>query len=154
VDSTHGHSWDLLAWHGLCGAAMLAMLLVALPSWTVLVGPLVFGAGVVWAAGHVVRRERTAAYVRVGLCCAAMLVMVVPAWSTSGDHGTTMPGMARTGSPSALALASAAVMVVVALIGLSRLFGPGPGRGARVGLAVEPAVAVAMAAMLAGLTTP
>ena len=151
VDSAHGHSWDLLAWHGLCGAAMLAMVLVTLPSWTVLVGPAVFGLGVAWAALHVVRRDRSAAYVRVGLCCAAMLVMLVPGWST-GRHAS-MPGMTMTTStgPTPLAFAVALVMVGVAFVGLRRVLVPELGARSRTGSLAEAVVAVAMATMLAGV---
>jgi hypothetical protein len=154
VDSEHAHSWDLVLWHAVCGAAMLAMLLVALPSWAVTAGPAVFGIGVAWAALHVVRRERSAVYARVGLCCAAMLVMLVPGWSTTRHATGSMSGMAMPGTmatgPSLLALASALVMVGVAFVGLRRLLLPDLRPRSRAAALGESAVAVAMAAMLAG----
>jgi len=78
---------------------MAAMLLVTWTRAPSVVALVVFVAGLGWASSHAVRRAGRAAYLRLGVGCAAMAAMLLPVATASAapaaDAGTpSMPGMA------------------------------------------------------------
>jgi hypothetical protein len=164
------HRRDLDVWHVVMAGAMALMLLAGHGRPLAALGLLVFGAGLAWSGLRAVRRTGRAAYVRLGVGCAAMAVMLVPsatlapadaaASSGAGDahamhhhHAAT----AATSGAEPLALPAPLVVLLLALVAvlvLARL----PDvvrRGApvetRVDAGCEALTGIAMAAMLAVL---
>jgi hypothetical protein len=82
------------AWHALMAVAMAAMLAFTLPPLLAAAGAVLFAAGALWAAGaalHAPARGsgRRALHVRLGVACAAMVVML---WSDAAG-ATAAPGV-------------------------------------------------------------
>lgn len=93
------HGRDLDGWHAVMAGVMAAMLLVTWTRAPSVVALVVFVAGLGWATSHAVRRAGRAAYLRLGVGCAAMAAMLLPVATASAasaaDAGTpSMPGMA------------------------------------------------------------
>ncbi|HEY8092872.1 MAG TPA: DUF5134 domain-containing protein, partial [Acidimicrobiales bacterium] len=134
-----GHRRDLDAWHLVMAAAMAVMLLAGHGRTFAVLGLLVFAVGLAWSALRAVRRTGRAAYVRLGIGCAAMAVMLVPAATlgpataaaapASGhDHGMHHDHAAAASASGAgpLALPPLLVVVLLALVAvlvLARLSG-------------------------------
>ena len=98
MDAVAAHPRGLTAWHGLCVVGMLVMLVVAVPPWVGLGGVALFTVGAASATAGVVRGWEREAYARLGLCCLAMMVMLVPRGPAPGSTGTPMatgPGWTR-----------------------------------------------------------
>jgi hypothetical protein len=144
------HRGDVDAWHGVMAASMAAMLVVSLPDGLSRAGLAVFTVGAAWCAVQVARGAGRGSYLRLGLCCAAMLVMLAPRASGTPGHSThetrAMPGMHE---PVVLVAGLVVALVVVAALGASRLVVPGGRVGHRLGAACEILTAGAMVYMLA-----
>ncbi len=89
------HGPAVRVWHALCALGMVAMVLPA-PLWFPRAAFLLFAAGVVWCGVRGPREGADsgdrAAYLGLGVCCLAMVVMLVPAldWVV-GSAGAGMP---------------------------------------------------------------
>ena len=144
-----GHRRDLDAWHLVMAAAMAVMLLAGHGRAFAVLGLLVFAAGLAWSGLRAVRRTGRAAYLRLGIGCTAMLVMLVPAATlapasaatvaTGHDHGmhhdhaaaASASGAGPMALPSLLVvllLALVAVLVVARLLQVVRRGVPAAGR--------------------------
>jgi hypothetical protein len=173
------HRRDLDAWHLVMAAAMAVMLLAGHGRTFAALGLLVFAVGLAWSGLRAVRRTGRAAYVRLGLGCAAMAVMLVPAAmlapataatpaAAGQDQGMQgMPGMhgmhhdhaaaASTSGTGPMALPSllvVALLALVAMLALARLLEVvrrGAPAAGRLDAACEVLMGVAMTAMLAPL---
>ena len=168
-----GHRRDLDAWHLVMAAAMAVMLLAGHGRTFAVLGLLVFAAGLAWSGLRAVRRTGRAAYVRLGIGCAAMAVMLVPAATlapataatpadrrprprTTGCTTTTprpppRPGPDRWRSRRcwwSLLLALVAVLVLARLLEVVRRGAPAAGR---LDAGCEVLMGVAMTAMLVPL---
>jgi hypothetical protein len=165
------HRRDVDVWHGVMAGAMAVMLLAGHGRPLAALGLLVFGAGLAWSGLRAVRRTGRAAYVRLGVGCAAMAVMLVPSAtlapadaavsSGAGDahamHHHHHAATAATSGAEPLALPAPLVVLLLAVVAalvLARL----PAvvrRGApvetRLDAVCEALMGVAMAAMLAVL---
>jgi hypothetical protein len=158
METSVAHPRDVLAWHGLSGVCMVLMVFATVPGWLAGAGIALFAAGLLWCGLRLARQGSRAAYLRLGVCCLAMLVMLAtprhPSGHMAGDMPGDMPGhmhgdpMAAPG-PSVVALAVTAALVAVALLAARRPVPTTPRARAAGGL--EAAVALAMAAMLVGL---
>jgi hypothetical protein len=152
---TVDHPRDLLVGHGVSALCMAAMVAVVLPGWLTSAALGLFAVGLGWCGVQAVRRPARAAYLRLGLCCAAMLTMLVPQESSGhAGHAGQMsmaPGTTMTGDRSLLTDLLAAALVVVAVAGVVRLVQARDRRGSRLVAGCEPALAAAMAAMLLGV---
>ena len=158
-DAEHGR--DLDAWHVVMSVAMLAMVLVTLARPVAVTALAVFVVGTGWAVARMIQHTPGAAYVRLGVGSAAMVVMLLPiatapataATAASGAHHQHAPttGGAALAAPTPLVLAllvGLGAIVLVRLAGSLRRSGPLPGR---LGAACEVAMALAMGTMLVGL---
>jgi hypothetical protein len=174
VRAVHGR--DLLTWHGLSAAAMVAMVAVTLPVWLAGAAAAVFAAGLVWCAVQAVRLSPRAPYLRLGVCSLAMLAMLVPlaapglssaepAGASMAGHvmaGGTMAGHSMAPRPTAegpltsadpglLALLLAGMLACLAVWGVARgVRAPAASRSSRAAGLAEALLAAAMAAMLLG----
>ena len=91
-----GHRRDLDAWHVAMGGAMAAMLLFPQGRAFAVAGVVVFLVGVGWSCFRISTQRRTrATYLRLGIGCAAMAVMLVPAATAS--VATAAPAAADDG---------------------------------------------------------
>ncbi len=156
---------DVEVLHGLMGLTMTAMVLEPISRDLSRGAFVLFGLGVVWCLVRVARTGTKAMYVRLAICCTAMVSMLVPA-STSRPAAAGsmrgmagMPGMSGTRSgglpPTVVVVLLLALMGVVLAVG-SRLGGPRsvpptPTAMHRVQAIGEMAMAGAMAYMLGGL---
>jgi hypothetical protein len=86
-----GHPGDLLAWHGLSAVCMGVMLVAVLPGWFAGTATGVFAVGLAWCLVHLVRHGRPAAYLRLAVCCLAMLVMLRPGGEGHGSCSSARP---------------------------------------------------------------
>ena len=171
-----GYSWDVVGWHALMAAWMVAMVAVSLPGGFVRAGLGVFAIGAAWGVLRLKRPVSRGVHLRLSVCCGAMVVMlavgavagaqVAPAAVTATMNPSAamgamsaMPGSGLAGAPrvfAMLALAVLLVMLVCHLAGLllqflrNRRTRPGElGRVGRSGAAfLELGTATAMAAML------
>jgi hypothetical protein len=181
VPSSPGvHRWDLLLWHGLSAACMALMLVAALPAWLAGGAVAVFAVGVAWCTGRAVLgvpASGRAAYLRLGVCCLAMVAMLLPvggqvaagaaaspsAASTAGHTmaghaiaGHAMAGHAMAGGsvttpgPGVVAVLLATVLVCLALSGAVRGVRAWSSGGRHSATLVEALLATGMAAMLVG----
>jgi hypothetical protein len=174
VRAVHGR--DLLTWHGVSAAAMLAMVAVTLPVWLAGAAAAVFATGLVWCAVQAVRLRPRAPYLRLGVCSLAMLAMLVPLAApgllTAGPAGHTMAGHTMAGhtmaghtmaatptaagaltsaGPGLLALLLAGMLACLAVWGVARgVRRPTAGRSSRTADLAEALLAATMAAMLLG----
>jgi uncharacterized protein DUF5134 len=124
------------------------MLVAVLPGWFAGTATAVFAAGLAWCLVQAVRQARRAAYVRLAVCCLAMVVMLRPGGEGHGSM-TGMQPMPAAGPPLL-----AAVLAVTLLCGAVAEVA-GPARMAattrsRVALLGEAGLALLMAAMLLG----
>jgi hypothetical protein len=124
------------------------MVVAAQPAWLAGAGLFVFLAGIAWCGVQIGRRASVPAYLRLAVCCLAMVVMLAPSPMAQMDHGS-MGGQAM--APSVVAVALALVLVGFVLVGVRRLGLPVAAGGSRAGVAAESLLAAAMAAMLVGL---
>ncbi len=153
--------------HGVSAAVMVAMLLVVLPPWLTVPARVGFAAATGWCLLQVVRRVDPASYLRLGICCLAMVVMLAGAHPHGGAAMRAAMGPAEAMTDAGPGSSWPAVLVALALApvvlgGLGRLGAglrrpsgrePGASRGsgaAVLGLA-ETLLAAAMAAMLVGV---
>jgi uncharacterized protein DUF5134 len=153
------HPRDLLAWHGASAACMVAMVAVALPGWLSAAALVLFAAGLAWCVVQAVRLPARAAYLRLGVCCVAMLVMLVPGHAVHAAHpqgmamatGSSMTGAAETAAlPGLLVTVLVAALVAVAAVGVVGLARSPRSRASRLAVGCESLLAAAMAAMLVG----
>ena len=168
------HRRDLDAWHLVMAAAMAVMLLAGHSRTFAALGLLVFAVGLAWSGLRAVRRTGRAAYVRLGIGCAAMAAMLVPAATlapataapsaAAGDdpamhhamhHDHAAAASASGAGPMALPsllvvllLALVAVLVVARLLQVVRRGVPAAGR---LDAGCEVLMGVAMTAMLVPL---
>ncbi len=121
------HGRDLDAWHVVMAVAMAAMLLLSWTKPVSVAGLAVFVVGLGWAASHAVRRAGRAAYLRLGVGCAAMAAMLLPVATASAapavagtssatTAGTGMGGMDMTGAGHSMHHGSAAVLADPGLV--------------------------------------
>jgi membrane protein implicated in regulation of membrane protease activity len=157
------HPRDLVLWHGLSAVCMAVMLVGVVPTWLAGGAVVAFAVGLPWCVLQAVRHQHSAAYLRVSVCSAAMVAMLVP-----GGLGDTSMSVAMTGAMTAhpdrgplvvlltLALLTVALACVATAITSVTLVGRRDrpslrdGRRAAAGLG-EAVLATAMAAMLTGL---
>ena len=145
---------DVLFVHAISVLGMAVMLVAAVPRWATGVGLLVFSVATGWCLVQALQRRTPAVHLRLALCCAAMVVMLSPlvtASAAAGGHA--MHGMSVTASPSWIALALAGALLVVAatvVVTGARAHLRSGHRRPRPSAAVEPVLAVVMAAMLVG----
>jgi hypothetical protein len=153
------HPRDLLAWHGASAACMVAMVAVALPGWLSAAALVLFAVGLAWCVVQAVRLPARAAYLRLGVCCVAMLVMLVPGQALHAGHTEAMamaPGTSMTGAAGTVALPGllvpvlVAALVGVAAVGIVGLARSSRSRSSRLAVGCESLLAAAMAAMLLG----
>lgn len=144
----HGHRVGLDAWHVAMGTGMALMLLGSGPSGLYAA---VFGAGAAWCAWTLWARAGGAAHLRLGVALAAMALMLVPTAASAAPPGHEQHhhshGSAGPGTIVGAALVVAAVAVGVAA--LLALRSPDGSARARLGLACEVVMAVAMGYMAA-----
>ncbi len=165
-----GHHRDLDAWHVAMGGAMAAMLLFPQGRAFAVAGVVVFLVGVGWSAFRISTQRLTrATYLRLGIGCAAMAVMLVPAATASvataapaaadeghATHhhvhaaGATQPAGVLTVSPVLVVvlLALLAAVLGVRVLGVVRRGTPAQ---ARLDACCEVLMGVAMAWMLVPL---
>ena len=140
------HPRDLLVLHGLSAVAMTVMLTVLLPPWLALSGAALFAVGITWCMTQSVRRASRTPYLRLAVCCLAMVVMLLP--RHAGGHADRPILGAGPGLFSSV-LVVALACVAVAAVG--RIFRSTTPRTHRAFGLVEGVLAVGMAAMLAGV---
>jgi hypothetical protein len=166
------HRRDLDAWHLVMAAAMAVMLLAGHGRAFAVVGLLVFAAGLAWSGLRAVRRTGRAAYVRLGIGCAAMLAMLVPAatlapasaataatGATGHDHGmhhdhaatASASGAGPLGLPSPLVVLLLALVAVLVLARLLHVVRRGVPAAGRLDAGCEVLMGVAMTVMLVPL---
>ncbi|MEP7089950.1 MAG: hypothetical protein ABI776_07540 [Nocardioidaceae bacterium] len=143
-----GHPRDLLAWHALCFAAMAGMLVLTLPDWLAVAGLALFAVGVLWCVARAVRPGPRASYVALGVCCAAMIVMLVPGGMAHDGMGARPAMSVHRGVLTGVLVAALVCVALVAAVRLAR--DPGSSRP-RAATAAELILADLMAAMLAGV---
>ena len=143
------HPRDVIAWHGVSGACMVLMFVAVVPGWVTGAGVALFAAGLLWCGVRLVRQGNRSAYLRLGVCLVAMVVMLAGPQHASGHPGGSMsgsmPGSMAMPGPSTVAVAVAVALAAVALVAVRR---PGRSSRDRVAGGCEAALAVAMAAML------
>jgi hypothetical protein len=159
---------DVEVWHGVMGLTMATMVMVPISTGPSRLTLAVFGGGVLWCLVRLTVTGARAAYLRLAVCCTAMVAMLVPASTTrtaatgpmSGMAGMTgMPGMEGTRMnvlPRIITVVLLVAVVGVVLAAASRLSRPkrasrAPSGMHRVQAFGEMAMAGAMAYMLAGL---
>lgn len=165
-DPAHGR--DLDGWHALMGAAMAAMLVVTYPRVAALLALTVFVFGVGWSVVRLSAAGARAAYLRLGLGCAAMAAMLLPAATASAAAPLTAPVMAHAMSmehaahpnqptlvaaaplvpPTMLVVTLLAAFVVVLVIRLDDTFREGLTVAGRLAACCDTAMAAAMGYML------
>jgi hypothetical protein len=151
------HAREPLVWHALSAATMAAMVLVTLPVWAAAVAVAVFATGLVRCALQAVGRRPRAPYVRLGVCCLAMLAMLLPLGGPSVPAAGSMAGSGSMGSgsmgsadPGLPTLLLAGLLVCLAVSGVARgVLASAAPRSRAVGLA-EALLAAATATMLVG----
>ena len=148
---------DVLVWHGASAVCMVLMLVAAVPGWFAGAGIALFAAGLAWCGVQLARRSSPAAYLRLGVCCLAMVLMLLPrdaeahtahmAHAGHAGHVMAVPSVGPSTGEVLVALALVAVVVLGA-----REVWVASGRGtSRLGPACESVLAASMAAMLVGL---
>jgi Domain of unknown function (DUF5134) len=156
-----GHPRDVGAWHGLMGACMAVMLAASLPGRSSGAALAVFAVGVLWCVVQIARRTSGGAYLRLGVCCVAMLAMLVPAVvagatgeTMAGATGMTiagmagMPAMPATSLPPLLGVVLIVALAGVVVSGTTRIAGRERMVAYRVDAGCEIVTATAMAYML------
>ena len=151
MDARVAHPRDVPAWHGASAVCMVLMLVAAVPGWFAGAGVALFGAGLAWCGVQLARRTSPAAYLRLGVCCLAMVLMLLPhAASAHAGHAGHAMAMPSAG-PSAGAVLIAVALLAVVVLG-AREAALASGRGtSRLGPACEGVLAGSMAVMLVGL---
>jgi len=143
------HPRDLLVWHGFSAVAMTVMLTVLLPPWLALSGAALFAVGITWCMAQSVRRAARTPYLRLAVCCLAMVVMLLP--RHAGRHAAGLDRPVLAASPGLLTGALVVALVCVAVAAAARsLPSTAPGTHRAFGL-MEGVLAAGMAAMLAGI---
>ncbi len=89
------HRRDLDGWHALMGVAMAAMLVVDYTRAAALLALTVFVVGAGWAIVRLIAPDARAAYLRLGLGCAAMAAMLLPTATASAAAPLALPVMAH-----------------------------------------------------------
>ncbi len=166
------HRRDLEMWHVVMGGAMAAMLVVALARGIAAFLVAVFLVGLCWSARRVATPGARAAYLRLGVGCAAMAAMLLPTATASAAtsaqappaghslHSTTHSTMHMTMAPpgsTAVVVPAVVVALLVAACGvivLARLAGTvGAGRplARRMSASCDVAMAGAMGYMLVAM---
>ena len=157
MDAPVAQRRDVLVWHGASAVCMVLMLVAAVPGWFAGTGIALFAAGLAWCGVQLARRSSPAAYLRLGVCCLAMVLMLLPrdaeahtahmAHAGHAGHAMVMPSVGPSTGEVLVALALVAVVVLGA-----REVWVASGRGtSRLGPACESVLAASMAAMLVGL---
>lgn len=152
------HARDVDLWHVVMGAGMVAMLLVTLTRAAAALALVVFVVGLGWSAVRLATSGARPAYLRLGVGCAAMAVMLLPT-ATAGaaeppphhhDHSAAAAGV--TVVPPTLLLV--ALLAGVGAILLVRLAGSLRGSVAlpgRLAACCDVAMAAAMGTMLVAM---
>ncbi|QWZ08415.1 DUF5134 domain-containing protein [Nocardioides panacis] len=153
MDAPVAHPRDVTAWHGASAVCMALMLVAAVPGWFAGAGTALFAAGLGWCGVQLARRTSPATYLRLGVCCLAMVLMLRPrdagAATHAGHAGHEMAMPAAGPSAGAVLVALALLAVVVLAV---REAAVASGRGtSRLGPACEGVLAGSMAVMLVGL---
>ena len=103
------HARDVDLWHVVMGAGMVAMLLVTLTRAAAALALVVFVVGLGWSAVRLATSGARPAYLRLGVGCAAMAVMLLPT-ATAGaaappahhhDHSAAAAGVTAVVPPTA-----------------------------------------------------
>jgi hypothetical protein len=89
------HRPDLDGWHALTGVAMAAMLVVSYTRVAALLALTVFVVGVGWSIMRLSAPGARAAYLRMGLGCAAMAAMLLPTATATAAAPLAAPAMAH-----------------------------------------------------------
>ena len=89
------HRADLDGWHALTGAAMAAMLVVSYTRAAALLALTVFVVGVGWSIMRFSAPGARAAYLRMGLGCAAMAAMLLPTATATAAAPPAAPAIAH-----------------------------------------------------------
>jgi hypothetical protein len=157
MDAPVAQRRDVLVWHGASAVCMVLMLVAAVPGWFAGAGIALFAAGLAWCGVQLARRSSPAAYLRLGVCCLAMVLMLLPrdaeahtahmAHAGHAGHAMVVPSVGPSTGEVLVALALVAVVVLGA-----REVWVASGRGtSRLGPACESVLAASMAAMLVGV---
>ena len=159
------HPRDLVLWHGLSAVCMAVMLVAVVPTWLAGGAVVAFVVGLPWCVLQAVRHQHRAAYLRVCVCSAAMVAMLVPGGPGHASMSGAMSGamsMPRHPDRGPLVVLLTVALLTVALacvatavtsvttVGRRDRPSPRDGRRAAAGLG-EAVLATAMAAMLTGL---
>ena len=122
---------DVVVWHGLMAAWMAVMLATSLAGRhqaaalgrydAVALG--VFMAGTAWAVSRLAAGHGRPAYLRLGVCCAAMVAMLVPAATAAAEPRPTsvmsgMPGMAAPATTAATPLGPPVLVSLLLVLAL------------------------------------
>ena len=157
MDAPVAQRHDVLVWHGASAVCMVLMLVAAVPGWFAGAGIALFAAGLAWCGVQLARRSSPAAYLRLGVCCLAMVLMLLPrdaeAHTAHAGHAGHAGHAMVTPSvgPSAGEVLVALALVAVVVLGAREVW-VASGRGtSRLGPACESVLAASMAAMLVGL---
>ena len=162
------HRRDLDAWHALMGVAMAAMLVVTYTRVAALLALTLFVVGIGWSVSRLTAPGARAAYLRLGLGCAAMAAMLLPTATASATTPLAAPAMAHampmghaahpiqptfvtTGPvvpPAVLVMAMLAAVAVIFVIRLAGTFREGETAAARIAACCDVAMAAAMGFML------
>ena len=171
VPTSHGaHPRDLLAGHVLCFTAMAVMLVATIPGWLATVSVAAFGVGVAWCGVQAARTATRGAYLRLGVCCAAMVVMLVPhlpaaalrmpgAPEASGHlvghspagHAASTSALSGAAVPVLVTAAALAALALVVLASTRQAVARDVSRHGRLAAALEAVLAGGMGAMLLAL---
>jgi hypothetical protein len=160
MDALVAHPRGVTAWHGASAVCMVLMLVAAVPGWFAATGLALFAAGLAWCGVQLARRASPAAYLRLGVCCLAMVLMLWPRDPVAPTPAGHMGHAGHAGHEMAVPAAGPSVgAVLVALVALALLAvvvlavrAVASGRGtSRLGPACEGVLAGSMAVMLVGL---
>ncbi len=150
MDAPVAQRHDVLVWHGASAVCMMLMLVAAVPGWFAGAGLALFAAGLAWCGVQLARRASPAAYLRLGVCCLAMVLMLWPRDAGAAAHAGHAMVMPSVG-PSAGEVLVALALVAVVVLGARQVW-VASGRGtSRLGPACEGVLAGSMAVMLVGL---
>ena len=163
MDAPVAQRRDVLVWHGASAVCMVLMLVAAVPGWFAGAGIALFAAGLAWCGVQLARRSSPAAYLRLGVCCLAMVLMLLPrdaeahaALAGHAGHAGHMGHMGHAMVMPSVGPSTGEVLVALALVAVvvlgAREVWVASGRGtSRLGPACESVLAASMAAMLVGL---
>jgi hypothetical protein len=153
------HARDVDLWHVVMGAGMVAMLLLTLTRAAAALGLVVFVVGLCWSAFRLATPGARSAYLRLGVGCAAMTVMLLPT-ATAGaaalpahhhDHAAGGAGVTAVVPPTALLMALLAGVGAILLVRLGGSLRRSVALPGRLAACCDVAMAAAMGTMLVAM---